>query len=105
MSKMNVVIEVQDATAFAVHPVVGRSGKTYGVAVYCPKRGCMALRLDLDEWRHARKDICTALHRFYPFVIDFEEAELATEPVAEKAVAKRAPVKKAAARKTVKARK
>jgi hypothetical protein len=114
MSKMNVVIEVQDATAFSVHPVVGRSGKTYGTAVYCPKRGCMALRLGMDEWREAREDICTARHRFYPLVIDFEESEAAAEPVvplveaepvAKKSVVKKAPAKKAPSTKAVKARK
>jgi len=110
MSKMNVVIEVQDATAFAVHPVVGRSGKTYGTAIYCPKRGCMALRMDMDEWREAREDICTSRHRFYPFVIDFEEVvEQLPKPTREaqtlKPVAKKAPAKKAAVSKTVKSRK
>lgn len=98
MSKMNVVIEVQDATAFMVHPVVGRSGKTYGTAVYCPKRGCMALRMDMDEWRDCREDICTARHRFYPFVIDFEEEQECqahqvaiegAEPKVKRATAKR----------------
>lgn len=90
MSKINVVIEVQDATAFSVHPVVGRSGRTYGMAVYCGRRGCMALRMSVEDWRQAREDICTARHRFYPFVIDFEEEE----PVGVKVDVAKAPKKK-----------
>ncbi len=73
--KIHVVIEVKDANAFTVHPIEGRSGKIHGTALYCPVRGCMACRLTMEEWREAREDICTARHRFYPFVFDVEVSE------------------------------
>lgn len=75
MNKVTIVIEVQEATAFAVHPIIGASGKTYGHAMYDPKRGAMAFRMSLEEWRAAKADLCLANRPFYGLVYDVE-----TEP-------------------------
>lgn len=81
MSKINIVIEVHEATAFVVHPVQGRSGKTYGQATYDSGRGCMAMRMSLEEWGEAKEDLCLARHRFYPLKFDVEVIEnLPAEP-------------------------
>lgn len=95
MNDIVVVIEVRDATAFAVHPVTGKSGKTWGVATYCSRRGVMALRMTAAEWQEAREDICGARHKFYPFVIDFEKVDqpLAVAKVQRKRVVKTAKKK------------
>jgi hypothetical protein len=72
MNKVTIVIEVQEATAFAVHPIIGASGKTYGHAMYDPKRGAMAFRMSLEEWRAAKADLCLANRPFYGLVYDVE---------------------------------
>jgi hypothetical protein len=87
MSKIQVVIEAHEATNFAVHPISGRSGKTYGHATYDPKRGAMCLRMSLEEWREAKHDLCTSRHRFYPLIFDVEVIEdeaTADEPTEDK---------------------
>lgn len=77
MHNINVIIEVHEATAFTVHPVSGRSGKIYGHAIYDPSRGCMCLRMTLEEWRAAKEDLCLSRHRFYPLKWDVEVEETA----------------------------
>lgn len=72
MNKVTIVIEVQEATAFAVHPIIGASGKTYGHAMYDPKRGAMTFRMSLEEWRSAKTDLCLAHRPFYGLVYDVE---------------------------------
>lgn len=72
MNKVTIVIEVQEATAFAVHPIIGASGKTYGHAMYDPKRGAMTFRMSLEEWRAAKADLCLAHRPFYGLVYDVE---------------------------------
>lgn len=72
MNKITIVIEVQEATAFTVHPIIGASGKTYGHAMYDPKRGAMAFRMSLEEWRAAKADLCLAHRPFYGLVYDVE---------------------------------
>jgi hypothetical protein len=72
MNKVTIVIEVQEATAFAVHPIIGASGKTYGHAMYDRKRGAMAFRMSLEEWRAAKADLCLANRPFYGLVYDVE---------------------------------
>jgi hypothetical protein len=74
--KINVVIEVHEATSFTVHTITGRSGKVYGHAVIDPTRGgAMCLRMTLEEWREAKEDICLSRHKFYPLKWDVEVAE------------------------------
>jgi len=72
MNKVTIVIEVQEATAFAVHPIIGASGKTYGHAMFDQKRGTMAFRMSLEEWRAAKADLCLANRPFYGLVYDVE---------------------------------
>lgn len=82
MNKVTIVIEVQEATAFAVHPIIGASGKTYGHAMYDPKRGTMAFRMSLEEWKSAKADLCLANRPFYGLVYDVEvEPEVVSETI------------------------
>ena len=89
MNKVTIVIEVQEATAFPVHPIIGASGKTYGHAMYDPKRGAMAFRMSLEEWRAAKADLCLAHRPFYGLVYDVEvepevvSATIETPPASE----------------------
>lgn len=81
MSTPNIVIDVQEATAFAVHPIIGASGKTYGHATFDKNRGTMAFRMSLEEWRAAKNDICLAHRPFYGLVIDVEiNSDKKTQP-------------------------
>jgi hypothetical protein len=72
MSKITIVIEVQEATAFTVHPIIGASGKTYGHAMFDRSRGTMVFRMSLEEWRKAKADLCLANRPFYGLVYDVE---------------------------------
>ena len=72
MSKITIVIEVQEATAFSVHPIIGASGKTYGHAMFDRSRGTMVFRMPLEEWRKAKTDLCLAHRPFYGLVYDVE---------------------------------
>ena len=82
MRKVTIVIDVQEATAFAVHPITGASGKTYGHAVFDSKRGCLSYRMSLEEWRAVKSDLCLANRPFYGLVYDVEEH---VEPLPPKA--------------------
>ncbi len=72
MSKITIVIEVQEATAFSVHPIIGASGKTYGHAMFDRSRGTMVFRMPLEEWRKSKADLCLAHRPFYGLVYDVE---------------------------------
>ena len=98
MNKVTIVIEVQEATAFTVHPIIGASGKTYGHAMYDPKRGAMAFRMSLEEWRTAKADLCLAHRPFYGLVYDVEiEPEPASETVEAPAATELLPPQEALA--------
>lgn len=72
MNKINIIIEPHEASVFPVHPITGRSGKVYGHATFDTKRGCLAFRMTLEEWRAAKDDICLSRHKFYPLKWDVE---------------------------------
>lgn len=98
MSKVTIVIEVQEATAFTVHPIIGASGKTYGHAMYDRKRGTMAMRMTLEEWRAAKADLCLAHRPFYGLVYDVEvEPEVVSTTIETPAASEPMPPQEALA--------
>lgn len=98
MNKVTIVIDVQEATAFSVHPITGASGKTYGHAIYDPKRGALSFRMSLEEWRAAKADLCLANRPFYGLVYDVEvEPEVISQSVETPASARSEPLSPAEA--------
>lgn len=98
--KITIVIEVHEASGQPVHAIVGSSGKVYGHATKDAKTGRMCMRMSLEEWRGAKKDICLSRHRYYPLLwdIEIEERPVEAESKAE-SPEKPAPAKRAATRK------
>lgn len=77
--KITIVLDILDPSGQSLHPVTGRSGTIWGYAQYCPKRGTTCMRMSLEQFREAKKDLFETSRRYYYPVPDVEVEEVPEE--------------------------